>query len=165
MPFHFSARSLLRLEGLHFALADVARRAIQISEVDFAITEGRRAQERQAELVKAGASRTMNGRHVTGHAIDVVAVVAGALRWEWVWYPKIAHAFRQAGIALHVPLVWGGVWDRVLNEIAYDLAAAAEQYQERFRRKEGRPPLVDGPHFELQRKAYPSEPPAVVVTA
>lgn len=162
MPFKFSERSLSRLEDIHPDLLGVAHRAIAISEVDFAITEGKRSQDRQAELVKAGASRTMNGRHVTGHAIDVVAVSFGTLRWEWVWYPKIAHAFQQAGIGLHVPLVWGGCWDRTLNEIGYDLELAAAQYQERFRRVEGRRALVDGPHFELQRRTYPAEIPHVV---
>ena len=175
MPFHFSERSLSRLDGLHFVLRDVALKAIALSTVDFAITEGLRAQERQAELVKAGASRTMNGRHVTGHAVDVVAVVGGVLRWELVWYPQIAHAFRQAGIALHAPLVWGCVWDRTLNEIDYDLADAATQYQERWYRTHPRPanrdkrefwgPLIDGPHFELSRKEYPADPRTIPVTA
>lgn len=168
MPFTFSLRSMERLQGLHPDLAEIAMRAIMMSEVDFAVTEGLRSQDRQAELVKAGASRTMNGRHVTGHAVDVVAVVGGTLRWEWVWYPKIAHAFRQAGVALHVPLKWGGCWDRTLNEIGYDLADAAKEYQARWHRQNPGPdrhPLVDGPHFELDRKTYPAEPQPTPVTA
>src|SRR5687768_13922150 len=40
MGFSLSARSLLRLEGVHPRLVAVAREAIALSPVDFMITEG-----------------------------------------------------------------------------------------------------------------------------
>lgn len=115
------------LNKVHPDLKAVALRAVKYSPLEFRITEGLRTKERQAELVKAGASRTMNSRHLTGHAIDFVAMVDGKVRWDWPLYPKIADAFKRAAAELKIPIVWGGDWPR-------------------FR---------DGPHIELDRKAYP----------
>lgn len=127
MSFRLSIRSRDRLKGVHPDLVAVVERAIQLTGVDFMITEGLRTPARQAELVRAGASRTQNSRHLTGHAVDVAALVAGQVRWDWPLYPRIAEAFRQAARELNTPITWGGDW----------------------------PKLRDGPHFELDRKAYP----------
>lgn len=127
MAFRLSSRSLARLEGVHPDLIRVVKRAIEITPVDFGITEGLRTKERQRQLVAQGASRTMNSRHLTGHAVDVVAYIGSEVRWDWPLYPRIAKAFRQASAELKVPIEWGGDW----------------------------PKLRDGPHFELSRKAYP----------
>lgn len=127
MPFKFSQRSINNLSGVHPDLVKVVRRALEISEIDFAVIEGLRSKERQAELVKAGASQTMNSRHITGHAVDLAAVVGGAIRWDWPLYEKIAKAVKTASAELKVAIVWGGDWVS----------------------------FKDGPHFELDRKKYP----------
>jgi len=127
MGFALSTRSLNRLEGVHPRLVAVAREAIALSPVDFMITEGLRTKARQAALVKAGASRTWRSRHLTGHAIDVAALVDGQVRWDWPLYPRIAAAFKAAAVRQGTALVWGGDW----------------------------PTLRDGPHFELDRKVFP----------
>ncbi len=127
MSFRLSDRSRARLKGVHPALVGVIEAAILTSPVDFMVTEGLRTKERQAALVRAGASRTLNSRHLTGHAVDVAAVVDGAIRWDWPLYPRIAEAIKSAANAKGVALVWGGDWPR----------------------------LRDGPHFELDRKVYP----------
>ena len=119
-------RSQKNLIGVHHDLVKVVRRAYEI-DPDFIIIEGLRTKERQAELVKKGASRTMNSRHITGHAVDFAATVDGQIRWDWPLYPVIAKAFKQAAAELKVPIVWGGDWQR-------------------FR---------DGPHIELDRRKYP----------
>jgi len=127
MSFRLSARSRDRLKGVHPDLVRVVERAIQLTGVDFMITEGLRTPARQAELKRAGASQTLNSRHLTGHAVDVAAWVDGDVRWDWPLYPRIASAFKQAARELNAPIIWGGDWPR----------------------------LRDGPHFELDRKAYP----------
>ena len=127
MNYHFSARSRRALEGVHPDLVAVAEAALALSPVDFMVTEGLRSPARQAALVKAGASRTLNSRHLTGHAVDVAAVIDGLVRWDWPLYPRIAAAFKAAALELRTPIVWGGDWPR----------------------------LRDGPHFELDRKAFP----------
>ena len=128
MSFVFSARSRRALTGVHPDLVAVAEDALELSPIDFRVIEGLRSPARQAELVRAGASRTLNSRHLTGHAIDVVALLDGKVRWDWPLYPRIAAAFKQAARARGVKLVWGGDWVR----------------------------LRDGPHFELDRKVYPA---------
>lgn len=127
MSFRLSQRSRDRLQGVHPALVGVVEAAIVRTPVDFMITEGVRTAARQAQLVKAGASRTLNSRHLTGHAVDVAAVVEGQIRWDWPLYPRIAEAFKAAAKACGVAIVWGGDW----------------------------PSLRDGPHFELDRRRWP----------
>lgn len=127
MSARLSVRSRSRLKGVHPALVAVVEAAAARSPVDFMITEGLRSPERQAGLVRAGASRTLKSRHLTGHAVDVAALVEGRVRWDWPLYERIAAVFKSAALELKTPLVWGGDWKS----------------------------LRDGPHFELDRKAYP----------
>lgn len=70
--FRFSQRSLNNLKGVHSDLVKEVRRALEISELDFTVIEGVRTKERQAQLFKQGATKTMNSRHLTGHAVDIV---------------------------------------------------------------------------------------------
>ena len=57
-----------------------------------------------------GKSQTMRSRHLTGHAVDVVAIVDGKVTWDWQCYEAIAEAFKQAAEALEIKIVWGGGW-------------------------------------------------------
>lgn len=127
MSFRFSRRSRCRMKGVHPDLIAVAERAIETTPIDFLVTEGLRTPTRQAALVKAGASRTLKSRHLTGHAVDIAALVDGQVRWDWPLYPRIAAAFKAAARELDIAIVWGGDW----------------------------PTLRDGPHFELDRRRYP----------
>lgn len=127
MTFSFSSRSENNLVGVHPDLVRVARRALELSPVDFAITEGLRTLARQKELVAQGKSQTLNSRHITGHAVDVFAYPTSAGSWEWTYYQQIAGAFKQAGDTLGIPVEWGGDWTS----------------------------LKDGPHFQLPYAAFP----------
>ncbi len=86
--FKFSSRSEKNLQGVNPDLVKVTRRALEISEVDFGITEGLRSRYRQKQLVATGKSQTMNSRHLTGHAVDVVAYIGSQVSWEWPLYEK-----------------------------------------------------------------------------
>ena len=110
MGFRLSQRSLRRLDGVHPRLVALAHEAIALSPVDFMITEGLRTRARQIALVRAGASRTKHSRHLTGHAIDVAAMVDGQVRWDWPLYPRIAAAFKAAAARQGTAIVWGGDW-------------------------------------------------------
>lgn len=120
-------RSLERLKGVHPKLVSVVERAAQITEVDFILTEGLRTRQRQAELFKAGASRTMESKHLTGHAVDLAAKVGDEVRWDWPLYYKLAAAMKAAATELGVPITWGGDWST----------------------------FKDGPHFEIEPKKFP----------
>ena len=54
MPYQLGARSLARLEGVEPRLVRVVKLAIEITVQDFAVIEGRRTKERQAELYWVG---------------------------------------------------------------------------------------------------------------
>ena len=94
--FHFSRRSERNLIGVHPDLVKVARRALQLTEVDFTVIEGRRTRSRQRELVASGASQTMNSRHLTGHAIDIAPYIGGTIRWDWPPFYKLAGTMKVA---------------------------------------------------------------------
>jgi peptidoglycan L-alanyl-D-glutamate endopeptidase CwlK len=105
-----NARSEKNLIGVNPALVAVVRRAAEITDTDFIVTEGLRTKERQAQLVAAGASQTMNSKHLTGHAVDLAAVVDGEVRWDWPLYHKLAGVMKQAATETHTPIAWGGDW-------------------------------------------------------
>lgn len=110
MGFKLGSMSLARLEGVHPDLARVIHRAIEITPVDFSVVEGLRTKERQAELVAAGASKTMNSRHLTGHAVDIAPYVGGTIRWDWPLFYQLAPAVKKAATELGVKVEWGGDW-------------------------------------------------------
>jgi peptidoglycan L-alanyl-D-glutamate endopeptidase CwlK len=143
MAFKLSKRSMGRLAGVHPDLVAVVHRAISRTEVDFAVLEGLRTEARQRQLVKAGASKTMNSRHLTGHAVDLGAWVGGTVRWDWPLYLKIAEGVRAASVELNTPIRWGGTWGLLSN---INGPITTEVLHKRF---------PDGPHFELWREAYP----------
>ncbi len=73
MNFRLSQRSLDRLSGVKPQLVAVVRRAIELTTVDFGVTEGLRTIETQRRYVDTGKSQTMDSRHLTGDAVDLVA--------------------------------------------------------------------------------------------
>lgn len=125
------SRSERNLEGVHPALAGVVRRACEIVNdrddgLGFVVTEGLRTRERQVQLVRVGASRTMESRHLTGHAVDLAATVEGSVRWDWPLYETIAGEVKKAAAEQGVQITWGGDW----------------------------PSFRDGPHFEINPQVY-----------
>ena len=125
MPYQLGTRSRQNLSGVHPDLVAVVKRAIQITSQDFTVIEGVRNIERQRQLVAKGASKTMNSRHITGHAVDMVP-------WPVDWedldrFETMAEAMKDAAEELDISIVWGGDWKS----------------------------FYDAPHFELDRKTYP----------
>ena len=119
-------RSERNLKGVNPDLVRVVRRAYQINS-GFVVTEGLRTLARQRQLVAAGASMTMDSRHLTGKAVDLMALVNGKGRWDWPLYAKLANLMKQAATLENVDIEWGGDWKR----------------------------FKDGPHFQLPKATYP----------
>lgn len=119
--------SILRLRGIHPHLIKVVERAIKTSDIDFTVLEGLRTPERQAKLLKSGATKTLNSRHLTGHAVDLGALIDGRIAWDWPLYYKIADAVKAAAVEECVPIEWGGDWKT----------------------------FKDGPHWQLPWAKYP----------
>lgn len=122
--------SLRRLAEVHPDLQRVAHLAQDITFRRIRITEGLRDAKRQAQLVAAGSSWTMNSRHLTGHAVDFVALVGGNIDYSWPAITDIADAFKEAARRLNIPITRGIDWK-----------------------------VKDGPHIELAWRFYPKEPP------
>lgn len=110
MTFKFSSRSYQRLGGVHPDLVAVMELAIARTPIDFTVLEGVRSQERQRQLVNSGASQTMNSRHLTGHAVDIVPLLNGSVSWDWPLYYQLAPIVKQAADDLGVEIEWGGDW-------------------------------------------------------
>lgn len=147
MAFALSQKSLSNLKGVNDDLIKVVKRAIQISKQDFAVNEGLRTIERQRQLVKSGASQTMNSRHISGHAVDLVPIVGGKISWDWRYFYPIAEAMQQAAQELNVKVRWGGCWE-VINGKAGEPKQWVDAYGA-ARRKLGKKAFTDGPHFEI----------------
>lgn len=126
--YTLSQRSQNNLKGVHQDLVRVVHLALTFSQYDFVVIEGVRSLERQKALIKEGKSKTLNSRHLTGHAVDIVPLVNGAIPWQdWSAFRSVFNAMKKASSQLGVSINWGGNWVS-------------------FR---------DGPHYELCREAYP----------
>ena len=131
----FKQSSLSKLKGVHPDLVRVVKRCAadwSDKQFTFGITCGVRTLEEQKVLVAKGASKTLKSRHIPApngfsHAIDVVALIDGAVIWDWPLYDKIAVAMKKAAKAEKVPIEWGGDWVS----------------------------FKDGPHYQLPWKSYP----------
>lgn len=147
--FTLSKRSHDRLFGVNRRLVAVVNTAIGITKVDFGVVEGMRTRETQEAYVKAGKSQTMNSKHLTGEAVDLVAYVNGAVSWELNLYDDIAEAMRIAAMEHDLPLRWGAAWN-VPDIRKWDgTMAAAMTYYIDERRRMNRRPFIDAPHFEI----------------
>ena len=145
--FSLSANSMDKLKGVNPALVKVVKRAIQISKQDFAVNEGLRTIERQRQLVKSGASQTMNSRHIGGFAVDLVPIVNGKVSWDWRYFYAIAEAVQASAIELGINVRWGGCWEVINNK-----SGTAKSWVDNYgaeRQKIGKKAFTDGPHFEL----------------
>ncbi|WAW11756.1 peptidase containing protein [Acinetobacter phage nACB2] len=125
--YQLTERCVERLKGIHPDLVKVVERAIQLTPVQFKVGEGLRTLARQKELMKQGATQTMNSRHLTGHAVDLHAYVNGTVSWDWKYYYQIEEAVKQAAKELKVSIEWGGDWKS----------------------------FKDGPHWQLPWNKYP----------
>lgn len=131
-----TAKDEAHLKKVHPDLSRVIRRAAAMwphKDQEFFITCSLRTLEEQKKLFAAGATRTMNSRHLPdkttklSRAVDLAIKVGGKVRWDWPLYAQMAETVKAAAKAEKVPITWGGDWVS-------------------FR---------DGPHFELNKKVYP----------
>jgi len=128
---------------VHPDLVRVVKKAAALSSLDFTVLEGLRTKERQKQLMDLGATKTLNSRHLTGHAVDLAPMVGGTVRWDWPLYHQLAEVVRSASVSENVPIRWGGTW-KLLSAINGPITAKVLSRS-----------FPDGPHFELPRASYP----------
>lgn len=124
--YKFSQRSLNNLSTVHPDLQRVMLEAITNSPYDFGVTEGLRTKERQQQLFDQGKSKTLNSRHLSGKAVDVVIFLGSTITWDVKYYKILSEHIKAVAKLNDVPIVWGGDWES----------------------------FVDAVHFELDRKVY-----------
>jgi peptidoglycan L-alanyl-D-glutamate endopeptidase CwlK len=107
MGYVLGNKSRRRLYGVHPDLVLVVNKAIEITTQDFTVLEGLRTLERQQQLYNTGKSKTMNSRHLTGHAVDLAP---WPISWDWEYFYPIAEAMKDASDEVGVPIEWGGDW-------------------------------------------------------
>lgn len=126
--------SIERLKGVHPDLRKVADEVLQRAPWPLRVTEGLRTLERQKQLVAMKFSKTMNSRHLTGHAIDIVPYVDldrdGKVETEELYnkegFKVLVPLAKQVAEEMSVPITWGYDWG------------------------------WDMPHWELNRRFYPA---------
>lgn len=130
--FLFGQRSIDNLLHVRPELVLVVSRGLLYSPVDFVIIEGLRSLKRQKMLVNTGKSMTMHSKHLSGRAIDVMAVgdldkdgdidaQDKSITWNRDLYKHIAEVMYRAAKELDIAVRWGGDFKS----------------------------FFDGPHFEL----------------
>jgi hypothetical protein len=150
--------SLSKLNGVHPNLVKVIKRAIELTSQDFSVNEGLRTLERQKRLVAAGASRTLNSKHLKqadgyGHASDLIpwgdfdGNGTKEISWAWENFYPIAEAMRAAAKELNIRVRWGGCWETLNDTTKPTTQLVADYVAER--RAAGKRAFIDGPHFEL----------------
>lgn len=147
--FTLSDRSKSRLVGVEPKLIALTELAIEYTKIDFGVTCGMRTVAEQQELVDSGASQTMDSKHISGQAVDVVAYIGSRITWELNVYDNVADAFKIAAIETDTPIRWGAAWHIPdIREWGGTMEEAMNAYVD-LRRRQGRRPFIDAPHFEL----------------
>jgi len=121
MSFVLGAKSKERLQGVDERLVKVVKRALEITPIDFAVIEGLRTPERQKELVSKGLSQTLKSKHLTGHAVDVGAIIDGKITWDKPHYDELSKYFKQAADELNISIRWGGDFKSFYDGVHYEL--------------------------------------------
>ena len=149
MAYKLSTRSQERLMGVEPELKEVVYEAIKVTKIDFGVIEGLRTEEKQKQLVEAGASQTMKSKHLEGRAVDLMAYIGGRGSWELNVYDEIADAMKEAAVKVDVAVRWGAAW--TVSDIRSwegTMEEAMLHYVD-IRRGQNKRPFIDAPHFEL----------------
>lgn len=123
-----------RLKGVHPKLRLLAYEVLQRAPWPIRVTEGLRTLERQKQLLAIKATKTLNSRHLTGHAIDVVPYIDldrdGKIETEELYnhalFGELIPIAKDAAKDLKIEMTWGFDWG------------------------------WDKPHWELNRRYYPA---------
>ena len=152
--YKLSGRSLNKLEGVHPTMVDTVKRAIELSKVDFGVIYGVRSLAEQKRLYEAKRSQTMKSKHLVqedgySHAVDLMAYDGSDPSWDIVMYDDIADAMKAAAKETGARIRWGAAW--TIDNIAEwerPMQDAMNNYID-IRRRSGRTPFIDGPHFQV----------------
>ena len=112
MAGYWSERDLARMQGVNPQLVEMMS-ALREQGHNFQITEGLRDEARQRELLDAGKSKTMNSKHLTGNAMDIVMIdpETGKAIWDEEAYAPVGAAAKEYAKQHGLDdFTWGGDW-------------------------------------------------------
>lgn len=137
------------LSEVHPSLAEVIRRAIAISDIEFQVFHGKRTLTQQDEFFRKGATQGHQSPHMYGSAVDIMPVVEGRMCPESEVFDEVATCIKYAAADLNTPIRWGGAW-HCTNIATYNgmLDDLQNWYLEHCLEHNVRPQL-DPHHFEL----------------
>lgn len=115
MSFQLSKKSLSNLDGVHPDLVAVVKRAIELTRIDFGVTEGLRTEARQVQLKLEHKTTTLKSKHLKqpdgyAHAVDMYVLVGGKANWEHKHFRLAVQAMMTAAIELDVQIKAGALW-------------------------------------------------------
>ena len=106
MP-RFGKKSKRVLSELNEDLQELLNEVIKY--VDISLIEGKRSLDRQKELKKTGATKTLESKHLKGEAIDLAPY---PIDWEnRERFIYVAGIVKGIAFNLGIPIVWGGDWN------------------------------------------------------
>lgn len=106
----FGTRSESNLKGINPVLERLFREVIKETPIDFTVIDGLRTLKEQKEYVKNGYSKTLRSRHLTGKAVDVMALVNGKGTWDEQYYKTLSDYVKAVAKKMGIAIVWGGDW-------------------------------------------------------
>jgi peptidoglycan L-alanyl-D-glutamate endopeptidase CwlK len=162
-PHVFGKRSRAQLDGVMPGLVAVAELAIRLCPYDgTVIAGGGLRSQAEADTYAAQGTGIRNSRHLKqpdgwGHAIDLIVLVRGAVRWDADKDPEVMRAFREmaravktASAILEIPIRQGCDWNMNgtfgeskewdwphFEDPVYALQGRAEAEMRRFRKELG----------------------------
>lgn len=116
--FRFSQRSLDNLKGVHSKLAQVVYRALELTDIDFAVTDGLRTATEAAANRAKGTSHIARSKHEDGLAVDLTPYANGkqvaGKQEDWPYFNQLSKWMFQAAEELSIKIEWGGNWKYVI---------------------------------------------------
>ncbi len=105
--YKFGKRSRERLKGVDTRLINVLNELIKM--MDVTIIEGVRTKERQAELLKQGATKVKYSKHMEGKAVDLAPYPIDWENRDGFYY--MGGMIRGIAKQLNLRIRFGGDWD------------------------------------------------------
>jgi len=126
--FYLGKTSLRRLKDVHPDLVKVVERAIEITPIDFGVTEGLRTIAMQKRYMTNGKTTTMKSKHLDqgdsySHAVDLYCRDNyGNITWKHEWFRLVIQAMFTAAIEQQVYIKAGGLWRTFLDSPHFELS-------------------------------------------
>jgi peptidoglycan L-alanyl-D-glutamate endopeptidase CwlK len=124
--YKFSNKSLEKLAGVDVKLQTLAKKVLEISPFDFAITEGFRDRAIQNKYFCEGKSKCDGintlSKHQQGLAIDIIVYDEnGKGTWQEKYYYQVAGIFKAVAKQMNINIRWGGDFKSIVDMPHFEL--------------------------------------------